>query len=284
MYETLVARGSIRSTVDSIVLGVEGLSQAAIDIRGTFTGALDFKGTIDGETYFSIKGQPIPSGSQTSQVSAAGQWLVNCAGLAKIKISTDSFSNGTAIVIMRALAGGGTGGGSLGAEYNATAPTLTDGDSTSLQTDENGNLKVTKATADAGEDLTNNVQGVLTKPVASGTYATTGYQENGSVTKANIKASAGNVYSIRVTNTNAAVRYFQLHNKATAPAAGETAQASYLIPAGTATNPGVLELLSTFFAPSAYFATGIGWAISTTDTTFTDSATASEHKKTVRYV
>lgn len=37
--------------------------------------------------------------------------------------------------------GGGGGSSTLGAVYNATAPTLTDGATTNLQTDVNGNLK-----------------------------------------------------------------------------------------------------------------------------------------------
>lgn len=148
-----------------------------------------------------------------------------------------------------------------------------------------GNVDVeTLAVLIAGEDLTGNVLGSLTKPVIGSAYAPGTYQEAGSVTKANIKSVAGNVYFIRVTNTNAAVRYFQLHNKSTAPAAAETAQLSFLVPAGTATAPGILMLGINELASSEYFSTGIGWAISTTDTTFTDSATASEHKKTIRYM
>lgn len=45
----------------------------------------------------------------------------------------------------------------VAAEYRSSATTYTDGDATVLQSDINGNLKVTKATLDAGEDLTNDV-------------------------------------------------------------------------------------------------------------------------------
>ncbi len=55
------------------------------------------------------------------------------------------------------------------------------------------------------------------------------------------------------------------------------------IPAGTANNPGVLLLTSEFYAPSSYQATGVTWAITTTNATCT-AATASDHNVIVRYV
>lgn len=169
-------------------------------------------------------------------------------------------------------------------QYNATPPTITDTRYNTMQMDVNANTRVTLATLIAGEDLTANVQGVIQKPVTGSTYAPSTYQQSASVTKANIKASAGNAYMIRITNGNAAVRYFQLHNKATAPAGTDVPQLYFIVPAGTATSPGIFELNTNDFAPTEYFSTGIGWAISTTATTFTDSATASDHNTTVRYV
>lgn len=100
------------------------------------------------------------------------------------------------------------------------------------------------------------------------------------VTAALLKDSPGNLFKVHITNVNAAIRYLQLHNKATIPLAGESPQRSWIIPAGTATAPGYFEL--PFVYGDAY-ATGIGFAISTTQETFTDSATASEHTKTIEY-
>lgn len=121
-------------------------------------------------------------------------------------------------------------------------------------------------------------------PTISAGVAPSNYKNAGAATKANIKASAGNVLSLRFTNANAAVRFLQLHNKATAPAGTDTAQRSFLVPAGTTTQPAVLELDINYFAFAANFTTGIGWAVSTTDTTFTDSATASDHTIDLNYV
>jgi len=147
-----------------------------------------------------------------------------------------------------------------------------------------GNQSVTQGTVPFSEDLTNGVVAYVRKPLASATYAPLDYAPLVQVTKAVIKSSAGNLYSVYVTNDNAAVRFLQFHNKATAPAAGEAPLEVFKIPAGTANNPGVLILDEAFFARGGdHFTIGIGFAISTTMATFTDSATASEHIINVHY-
>jgi len=169
--------------------------------------------------------------------------------------------------------------------YLETAPVVPNGGGATPQVDQRANLKVTPETLLAGEDLTNNVMATLTRPVASPTYAPLVYAPLTQVTKANIKASQGNVFSLIINNTNAAVRYLQLHNKASAPAAAEVPLISYPIPAGTAAVPGVLMLDNNFFTDAGInFSTGIGWAVSTTFATFTDSATNTEHFIMVTYI
>lgn len=172
----------------------------------------------------------------------------------------------------------------VGGMFNAAAPTYADGDAGFLQIDANGFLKITNATLQFGEDATNNTQGVTQKVIVASTYSPSLYTDLTQVTKANIKASAGVVMSFTITNDNAAVRYFQLHNKASAPAAADVPLYSWKVGAGTANNPGFLEIGTEFFtAAGKYFTTGIGWAISTTYGTFTDSATNTEHITDVHY-
>jgi hypothetical protein len=119
----------------------------------------------------------------------------------------------------------------------------------------------------------------LPLPTAPSTYT-----EITQVTKANIKASAGNVVSIYISNINATLRYFQLHNKATPPAGGDVPVLSLPVGGGTPAFPIFFALGTDFFTDKGMsFAAGIGWAISTTYGTFTDSATASDHIAIVNY-
>jgi hypothetical protein len=171
----------------------------------------------------------------------------------------------------------------IGGRYNTTKPTLTDAQRGDNQLDVNANLYTREAYAPAYEDNTNAVAGVMVRPVNSATYASTPFQDFGSATTLNVKNTAGNVYALRATNANASARYIQLHNTATTPAGGATAQLSYLVPAGTAAAPGVLELDSSYFAPSERFGTGIAFAWSTTASTYT-AATAGDHTTALRYV
>ena len=125
----------------------------------------------------------------------------------------------------------------------------------------------------------------LLPPLVSSGNSSLLYTELTQVTKALVKGSAGNVFSILISNANATIRYFQLHNKATAPAATDVPIYSIPIPAGTANAPGIVILDDAFFTRGGYyFSTGIGWAISTTYATFTDSATASEHIALIHYI
>ncbi len=170
-------------------------------------------------------------------------------------------------------------------QYRTTPPVLSNGELENLQVDVSANLKSVDMGLAGGEDLTNGVQAYVRKPLAVPDYAPSVYNALTLVTKAVVKASAGNVFSVHITNDNAAVRYFQLHNKATAPAAGEAPQEVFKIPAGTANNPGVLQLGEDDFARGgSHFTTGIGFAISTTLATFTDSATASESIVNIKYI
>lgn len=148
----------------------------------------------------------------------------------------------------------------------------------------NGWLNVNLSSLIAGEDQTTHVLGTFMKPVASATYAPLRSNSFGTALSAVASTQPSAVVAAYASNANAAVRYFQLFNRATALAGGETPLASFPIPAGTTNTPGVLLLNSAFFAPSSYQSTGTVWAISTTNATYTSTATAADHNVVVRYV
>jgi len=168
-----------------------------------------------------------------------------------------------------AIAGAGGGGSSTSmGQYNLVPPTVVDGATNTIQIDVNGNTKVVEQQAPKYEDNTNQVAWTSARPGVT----TWSIDKNlGAVTKKNVKASAGYVGGFYVSNRNAALRYFQIFAKATAPAGADVPVYSFEIPIN-----GALVLDSTHFGLSGdAVATGIGWAISTTNTSFTDAATAS---------
>lgn len=261
-----ITTGTLQSaaaaTGNGTVFSTLGLAEVRITVTITGTATITMEGTENGTDYFTISAEQ-QSAVPSSTITATGLYSLHTVGLQNIRARISAFTSGTVTVTAH------------GSPISA-APFL--------PKDLNGNVKVTNATLQAGEDQTANVQGIILKPVTGATYAPSSYTNATAITKANIKSTAGNVFSFRITNANAAPRYFQLHNKASAPAAAEVPIEYFLVPAGTANQPGVVEVDTTFLAPSSYFSLGIGWAISTTAATFTDSATATDHLTHVRYV
>lgn len=112
-----------------------------------------------------------------------------------------------------------------------------------------------------------------------------------------VNAHAGEVSGLYVTNANAAIRYFQLWDRATDVAGGEVGTnttgaypptgltvISFLVPAGTATAPAVLELGENLIGEDSplRFQSGIVWAFSSAAQTCT-LGTAADHSVTVRW-
>ena len=58
------------------------------------------------------------------------------------------------------------------------------------------------------------------------TYRNLDAQITGSI----VKASAGGIFDLTVSNANAAIRYLKLYNKATAPTSADTPVRTYMLP------------------------------------------------------
>ena len=167
----------------------------------------------------------------------------------------------------------------VGGVYNSVVPTITDGDGEPLQLDVNGNLKVVEQFASAAEDNTNGVISGAQKPLAVTTYSPSLFTNFGANVTLNVKASAGNVFSLYARNLNAAVRFVQLHNTATTPAGGAVPLLSF--PMAVLTGEKVLD--HSFFSHGGiFFSTGIAFGFSTTEGTYT-AATAADHSICVLY-
>jgi hypothetical protein len=167
-----------------------------------------------------------------------------------------------------------------------------DGDNIALNATSKGELyvkqtdtvPVSQATLLAGEDLINNVMAIMPKPVASNSYTGTSFIAVLNDVDISVKAAAGNLLSVSCSSINAAIRYLQLHNKATAPAGGDTAIFSFPIAAGSATVPASVTIGRDFFGQHGHhFTTGIAVGVSTAAATFT-AATTTDHVVNGTYV
>jgi chromosome segregation ATPase len=100
----------------------------------------------------------------------------------------------------------------------------------------------------------------------------TSYKYMGTSAGANVKASAGKIYSISCSNLSTNTRYFQIFNSTSSPSSNQTALESYPI---TGESSIVLDC-NYFDKTSNEYSTGISWGFSTSALTYVagDSTTA----------
>lgn len=125
-----------------------------------------------------------------------------------------------------------------------------------------------------------NSDGSTTLPVKPSTAAASPsrFTNIGANTTLNVKAGAGNVFSLSCDNTNAAARFLQLHNTATTPAGGAAPLYSFRVPASSQ----IIVGNDYFTNEGVNFSTGIAFAVSTARDTYV-AATAAEHSTVVHF-
>ena len=168
-------------------------------------------------------------------------------------------------------------------QFNTTLPAPTDNTTVDEQSDTNGALVVSLVPGNKGIGTDSGSADGATAGVSLLRSSARGFELNGStwdrVVKPNAvsrlassaatnnatsaKASAGNLFTVSVVNTNAAARYLKFYNKASAPAPGtDNALLMWVLQVPASTVNGGLATLD-FGARPLYFSTGIAWAMVT---------------------
>lgn len=199
------------------------------------------------------------------RMDAAGNLLVSAAGPA----ASGTAASGNPVPV--------------GGDYNSTLPTnITTGERAMFQTDQNGNLRIHLAgsrgaaadgTSNAliggltGRDVDDGASPLLTAPLLfNGTTWDRDVKANATarlLSAANttnstlVKNAAGNLFKITGYNAAAALRYLKLYNKASAPTVGTDT------PVWTEVLPATAKFTIDFVAQPLYFATGIGFGLTT---------------------
>lgn len=163
--------------------------------------------------------------------------------------------------------------------YNTPPPALANGQVASLQLNSEGDLKVAEQFGAQAEDNTNAIVAIVPKPLAVSTYTASVSTNQAAANATSVKASAGNVFSLIVYNTNGLARFLFLVNTAGTPTGASASLISpILVPSGAQ-----VVLGEDFFGQTGVsFATGIGAAIMTTAAGGT-LATAAETWWTIRF-
>ena len=187
----------------NVVLPAGEAGVIAVDVRGTFVGTLQFEGTVNGTDYFAVPFVVPTTAAQAAAVTsttAVGVWISGAAGILAFRVRFSAYTSGAAIVTIR--------GEERGLPY--VFPTGA------------AALAVTLAST------------TLAPSATVGGFTTFFHLISAATTNAtSVKASAGTIGTITLSNTSAAVKYFKLYNKASAPTVGtDIPILTLLVPAG----------------------------------------------------
>lgn len=211
--------GTISALNGAVTLAVDGHAGAAIDLRGTFTATITFQGTIDGTTFFNLVATPVASAANVATVStatAAGAWYVQCTGCVQIRAIATAYTSGTVTATLRATASQAwTYQAPIGAT-NAIAGTVT------------ANLGT--GALNAGTAAIGDV-GVQYRANATGAGTASNYASPATPAGQSIKASAGRLLCVSLSNTAAAVRWVKFFNQTTVTMGTTSAAFEQPIPA-----------------------------------------------------
>jgi hypothetical protein len=136
-----------------------------------------------------------------------------------------------------------------------------------------GTIPTQEQLAPQAEDNVNGVLAIALKPLAVSTYSPSLFTNFAANATLNVKASAGNVFSVGTCNANASTRYIQVHNTATTPSGGATPLLSFPVLASACVQIGADVLTWA----GVYFSTGIAFAFSTTQSTYTAGSAADQN-------
>lgn len=296
-----MGRGMSRQTIDLLTLQdavaangngtslrVAEHATALLEVSGTFSATVNFEVTVDplatadaSATWYAIDAVKRDGGTRATTTTAAGQYVVDVSGNTRVRARVSGYASGN--VTVRALAmpyeasGGaadaqvgeitpGTAAANLGKAEDAAhasgdtgvfilavrddtpAATGADGDYVAVLSDANGS--------------------VYQAPAASATVVGTGtlFDADANNTAQVLKASAGRLYALEVSNPNTTDVFVQLFDVAAGgvTVGTTTPKLSLLVPGGTgASNRGGMDKV--FTVPVA-FDTAITYAVTTTPT------------------
>lgn len=213
------------TAASAIELACNNKLSAGVQVTGTYTGALSLQGTVDGAAWITSNSamafQNYNTGVLSNTVPTGVQsiYSVSCMGMKKIRVTGLGAMTGTAVVTINATNSPGA------VAINNPLP---------VGTNSIGNLgTVTTVSTVTGATT---VSGSLATPIPLTAQGSSTYFHLISAASTNataVKGSVGVINSITVSNTNAAVRFFKLYNKATTPTIGtDTPVLTLAVPPG----------------------------------------------------
>jgi hypothetical protein len=242
------------SATAALNLDVNGMSTVGVQIiTSTATGQVQAQVSNDGTTYTALNcataGSSGPTVTNGFTAGTSAFYSCNVAGFRKFRVAVSSTGANTASISLAAKSASsewsvlygiypGTAAASLGKAEDA-GHTSGDVGVMALGVYQSTPSQIAGTTLDYSTINVGPEGGVYTGSIASAVGGATISRtaSAGSNNSTSVKGSAGSVYTVIACNSNAAIRYVKLYNKATAPSCGsDTPVATILLPATNCVN------------------------------------------------
>lgn len=79
-----------------------GANTVAVQAAGTWAGTLSLQATVNGADFLAVHAAPLAGGAAASSATANGAWVINCSGLAAVRVLFTAWSSGAAQVVLTA--------------------------------------------------------------------------------------------------------------------------------------------------------------------------------------
>ncbi len=194
----------------------------AFDVSGTFVATLAVQVSGDGVTWRTITSATLVNlvtGASTATATAPGYYAIDVSSVNNVRVIASAYTSGTAQGISSV-----TSTGNLSPVSNTASPAT--------------------VTANAGTPLPGTTYNLIT---AATTNA------------ASVKATAGNLFELTISNPTATAAYVKLYNKASAPTVGTDVPVLTIPVPATAAGVGLVQL--NLGNLGKRFATGIALAV-----------------------
>jgi len=95
-------RGQLMGVGAELRSACAGANTVGVQAVGTFAGTLTIQGSVNGGDWGPVVAIAVTGGTAVTTATAVGQWVINCAGLAAVRVVMTAWTSGAALLTLTA--------------------------------------------------------------------------------------------------------------------------------------------------------------------------------------